>query len=400
MGKRTSFILIIIVLLGIRVSSQTNYLNGFIIDAKGDTTIGFIKNLSLIEMSQKCWFKTSDMSEAICYSPPTIKAFRFINGKYFESKVIMVGTEIKPIFLECLVNGKADLFSSQDKNGEHFYLQNENDSIYELLNSEIEIYKDDAKYSKYKNEYIGMMKLIFEDCPEIRTQIDKSEFRHKNLITLTKDYNNYVCKDRSCIIYDKDIKLKTSVGFIVGIYMSNIDFNAKSNYYAFVNGGKFQQTNTYSTGILISKKNIFGFSDNSEFNFIIGFKNGLFQSEKIRIAQQNLYIPIYLTRFLARGKFRPLVNFGVINKIHFKTDITSPVEIYKNYLNQSISSYDLGGLVGVGGEYKKNKLRYFINLNFEIGPFGINKVGAISNNDLSSITYDYGIIFGLKYDIN
>jgi hypothetical protein len=400
MARKTILIIIILSLLGFRVSSQSNYKNGFIIDNKGDTVYGLIKNLSLIGISQKCWFRKSEKSEAVCYTPYNIKAFSYINGKYFVSKLIKVGKDIQPTFLEYLISGKANLFYRKDEKGDHYYLQNENDSIYELLNSEVEIYKDDVKYVHYKNEYIGMIKIIFKDCPEIRTEINKSEFSHESLINLTKDYHNYVCKDKACIIYDKDIKLKTSISCIVGVYMSHIDFKVKDGSFAFLNGEKFQKTITYSTGILISERNIFGLDDNYGFNFIIGFKNSLFKSENIRITQQNLYIPIYMTCYIPTGKLKPLINFGVINKINIKTEITGPTEVDKNNLKQSIGIYELGGLIGIGIEYKKNKISYLLNLDFEFAPLGINKSGDIDNNFLSSFTYDSGIIFGLKYDIN
>ncbi len=397
--KQTIFSLILIFLSIVKVSSQYDYKSGFIIDKKGDTTYGFIKDLNQIKIGNVCWFKKSKEVDAISYSPKDIIAFRFTDGKYYVSKLINVNKISKPLFLEYLVNGKANLYYRKDELGEHYYIQNKNDSLFELLNSETKIDIDGVHYTRNRNEYIGTIKILFKNCPEIQTEIDKSNFSHEDLINLAKDYHNYVCKDTACIIYVKDIKPKTSISYFVGIYNSHFDFLVKDNRFNFMNKEKFKPTITYSTGILISERNIFGLNDNYEFNFIMGFKNSTFKSDSIKIAQQNLYMPIYFTYYFPTGKLRPLLNFGFINTIYVNSDVFEPNEEYKNYLKEAVGVYDFGVLAGIGFEFKINKISYLLNLNFELRTEGINTTDY-ENNYLGTSIYELGLSFVFKYDLN
>jgi len=64
------------------------------------------------------------------------------------------------------------------------------------------------------------MKYILKDAPQLYNEIDKSQLDHKSLIKIAKDYQNVVCKDESCLIYEKKTKSKIglAISSVIGTY--------------------------------------------------------------------------------------------------------------------------------------------------------------------------------------
>ena len=386
-------------LIGLNCFSQSNYNPGYIIKNNGDSLFGLIKESNIKKMGLYCKFKKDSKHKAIEYSAIDLKSYCFINGKYYVSNFIQKEDHLEKVFLEFLVNGKADLYYFKDKQGDHFYIQNGNDSLLELKNSEVEVWVKDIRYLKNQKEYIGLLKYSFKDCSEIQPQIEKSEFNYKNLIQLTQDYHNYVCKDSKCITYLKDIKPRIYLGVFTGVISSNISFSIKDELYDFLNNEKFTRQYSNYSGLVFSVKNLFGINQNFSFNFQIGYGTNIYKSENFKIELQNICLPIYIKYNFPTGKLSPFLNMGFNNLICLGSTIkTSTNSDDKENLKNSIGYYQVCGLIGFGLEYNRTNFSYSISSNYEIGP-GINKYGDMSIKYLASKTNVYGLYLTIKHKI-
>ena len=390
--KNTIFILLTVFLLVINLKAQDKFMPGFIITNDSDTISGLLKNSSQIKNATECWFKISGNSGANLYLPTDIRAYRFVNGNYYISKRILYNNKYQNIFLQYLVEGNADLFFLKDNDTEHYFLE-KSDTIKELLNTEVETYIDGTCYLLYKNEYSGILTIMFSDCMEIQEEISRSKFNHKNLVSIVKDYHNFMCKDEKCIVYEWDNSIKTSMSFLAGLGISTIDFNSKEMYFDFLEAIQFTPKQNFETGLQITFKNIFGLDNNFAYNIMFAYRKDVFDSQQLDIRQHKLIVPVFLSYSINTSvKVKPVISFGFTNSLNLSFEISDP--IMKRYL----SNYSIGGLLGIGAELKRGKLIYTFNIFSVYEPLGISSSTFTTNNYFSSQIFHYFALFGVKKD--
>jgi len=349
-------------------------------------------------MAYGCWFRAERAQKPTFYHASDLQSYRLRDGKYYVSKAIVKNNAREAVFLEYLVNGKADLYYYKDRNGDHFFIQNENDSLLELSNTEVELSVNGQRYMRNQKEYIETFKTAFQDCPEIQPHLEDLPYNYRSLISFTKEYHDYVCTGYECVTYNKDIKPLISLGYTAGVVYTDIEFDVKDYTYEFLENEVFQFTPSFATGFLFSRGNIFGLSDNFSFNINPGLAQSNYKSANIGISLQTITVPLYFTYVFPTGNVRPFLNFGLSNTfiLHSSFDVAS--ERFRGKLEEASGYYQLGGLLGAGVEYKKNKLTYALFSNYEVCS-GITKARNFTNNYLSSRTQGFGINLGIKYDL-
>ena len=199
---------------------------GYIITNSNDTIYGFVNNRSFIENSRTCEFKKDNNSEIIHYRPFEINAYRFNDGKFYVSKEVKIDSTKQKVFLEYLIKGKANFYYMRIPMGDYYFLQKENDTTIFVLKSDEVYLRYDGTNNKWvfseektiqktfqSNIYIGTMKYIFRDAPQLYGKIEKTKLDNKSLIALGQDYQKMVCQDENCIVYEK----KTASKFALGI---------------------------------------------------------------------------------------------------------------------------------------------------------------------------------------
>lgn len=206
--------------------SQSIFKPGYIINNDNDTIHGLLDFRSYKVQAVICTFKENQKASIQKFTPDQIKAYRFIDGKYFVSeKVVSEGIE-KSLFLEYIVDGVADLYYFKDRAGAHFLIQKEDGKIYSLT-KEKKVIKDKYgdSYVQTSHQYIGILKSIFNDAMEIHREIENADLNHKALTKVVKDYHEYICNDGECIIYEE--KLPPVKFFLLpyfGVNLSNVVF--------------------------------------------------------------------------------------------------------------------------------------------------------------------------------
>lgn len=218
MKKIHLIILTISILLFQEIKAQTNFQEGYILISEFDTLYGKIDTKDYFQNSEYCDFIRTNSQDVVRYYPDKIYGYRFVDGKFYVSKNIEFENKQSVLFLEYLLKGKLNLFYFQDKGlNPHFYVTKDTIPLQELkYNKGIKEVDGILVFYKQK-QYTGVLSYLTSDCPEIKDEIAKlDEPGQAKLIKLAKKYNNLVCPDESCILYDKKIPKKIKLGAYIG----------------------------------------------------------------------------------------------------------------------------------------------------------------------------------------
>jgi len=221
---KTVFLTIILtVLIGLNLFSQSNYQHGYIQINEFDTIFGLINYKDDKSNTKICYFKKSENDSVQQFTPEDVYGYRFNRSKYYVSKEISSNDGIKTIFVEYLVRGTVDLFFYRDNFGEHYLVQKQGTPLKEISYDDKIIYIDDKPRSR---EYLinrGLLKYYLLDCPEIYGEIEEiKKPSHSELMQLIKKYHDIKCPDDVCVQYKK--KMPAFRIDVQGIYgISKID---------------------------------------------------------------------------------------------------------------------------------------------------------------------------------
>jgi hypothetical protein len=191
--------------IAVYLNAQTDFRPGCVILANGDSLFGEIDYRGDILMGQVCRFRNAITDTTVenekQYFPGDIMGYRFDNGKFFQSREL----EGKKLFLEFLIKGKLCIYYHRDENGNHYYLEKDSSGIVEIPYETGIKYNENIPYTYNSNKHIGVLNAYMHDAPDLKSSITNiGEPGHKNLIRLAENYNNEMCKDEPCIIYEKN----------------------------------------------------------------------------------------------------------------------------------------------------------------------------------------------------
>ncbi len=173
-----------------RLAAQEEYLKGYIITTGNDTLFGMVRKGSIAWNCSACVFKQNGNPAEKKYQPGEIKGYRFLKGKYFVSRELPFGDTKKMMFVEYILDGKADLFLFTDFSREYYFAENSSGEILELNNDG---HKSDdvwgGKNSSPDREYFAVLKYLLRDSPDIFPQIERTTMNSSSLIKLLIDYD-------------------------------------------------------------------------------------------------------------------------------------------------------------------------------------------------------------------
>jgi len=216
-------LLFLLLSCSVLVYSQYEYRPGYILKKDGQTEEGLINFHGKEFNARKCEFKKDINADPVVYLPGSITAYRLLDSKYFVSKKVRIENVDTIVFLECLISGKATIYFTAGKTQDHYYLEKDGDMV-ELKNEKTDVEKDGSNYQHSTNQYKGILRYYFRDCPQMFAELNYADFSSKSLIKLSKDYHEYVCKDEKCIVYEKKEskkKIQLGIDFSYGVAMLN-----------------------------------------------------------------------------------------------------------------------------------------------------------------------------------
>jgi hypothetical protein len=339
--------------------AQNDFRKGYIVEKSGEVVTGFINFKSNSSNAKQCFFKADSLGKVVSYNPFDITAYRFTDGKYYVSKKVADGDLTVDVFLECLISGKATIYYCERENADHFYIEKDG-HLKEIHNKSRNIRTKgfDAGVME-TNQYKGVLKYCFQDCPEILPKVDNAPLDKKTLIKLSKEYHERVCKDEACIIYEKQFRKHVfQIGFDVSYaplgnlrYKNNdFDFNARSTFQFAANvlgQVNLDEDNRYflqlSLGYFINKVELLNVDKISLF---------ILPPYNIRY-EYSLFRPALSLKYKLRmGKFYPFCSLGFYTGFQLTDKGTLTDKAGKNKVE-----FDKGG-VGFDLYFSPNKIFY------------------------------------------
>lgn len=200
--------------------SQSDYQDGYIITNSDDTLIGQLDCQRKALNSSLCVFKKDSSSELEEFTPGEIKSYRFSDGKFYVSKQLPAISDGQndPVFLECLFQGKANLFVYSSSIGLQFFIATDDSVLHELHNTKNSLVGNGSSYNAERREYIGELKYYLRDCPKIWPFIYETKFDRRSLIDLMQKYQNKTNENEACVVPQKDKNKLTA------IYSANVSY--------------------------------------------------------------------------------------------------------------------------------------------------------------------------------
>lgn len=180
---------------------QPDFRLGYIITSKSDTLYGEIEYKGDASLAKECRFKAKETTIVKRYIPSSIKAYRFIDSRYFISEKI----EQQYVFLEVLVDGELDIYYYRDNKRDHYFIKREGLPLKELpYGEDIITTKEGRKVINPQSRYLAYLKYYTADAPKTQSYLSKNDkIGHKNLIRIAKDYHSEICSGKECIVYHK-----------------------------------------------------------------------------------------------------------------------------------------------------------------------------------------------------
>jgi hypothetical protein len=176
--------------------SQSQLKHGFIITNNQDTIYGLLDNRGEIMNSISCHFKKQDKDEITIFTPSDIGGYRFIDDKFYVSKEVTIGSERSIKFLEYLMHGIFDLYVLSENFETHYFIQKDGSAdLIELKQNVVDLYENNLWVRKTRKEYLGVLKYLFNDEPEIAKKVENVYLDRGSLINIAEEYHNRVCKD-------------------------------------------------------------------------------------------------------------------------------------------------------------------------------------------------------------
>lgn len=341
------------------LSAQKNLVNGYILKSQFDTVYGIIDDKNYYRNSLYCEFSENRVDSLIRYYPGEIYGYRFTNGKYYISKNISIDGKDSAFFLEFLVHGELDFYFRQDNQRlNQYYVSKKGSQILPLDYSLEIIHRDGKMYQKENRKYIDVLEYLTVGHPEIQNEIQNLNVpEHKNLINFAEEYQDLVCKDEKCIIYEKKMRYRVLIEIAGGYKIISFE----NDYYR-SSGTPFLGINLYINNPRFSERSYFGIGYFYEGKSII---------DSSGVTYHNFKIPLTYGYSSSRSGFSPVFHAGF------------SVRNYDDHIFTTVS-----GAPGLKYNFKRFFLKAYVD--FEFVSMILIPLGYHSTNFGISFNYKFG----------
>lgn len=278
-------------LISNHAAAQESFAEGYIITLNNDTLRGYLEIMGEKHAARSCNFKISPNAQYQKYDASQIRAYRFDAGRFMISKTIDNSGKAETVFLEFLIQGKANLYQHPGDKSTRYFLETESNGLVELSEPERIIHNDSGAFYNIP-KYKGKLLYLMADCPEIREDIQQTPLRPKPMIKLANKYHDLVCTDEECVIFERRYKkIEINPSVYSGITFKKIIFGA---------GLYSDYTPAINAGLSIQLRNLF--TNNEKLSLESGLQlmrlgqttlyppEGILISEHVKVGDKNYYI--------------------------------------------------------------------------------------------------------------
>lgn len=358
------------------LSAQSDFRSGYLLLSGQDTVKGLINYKGDINSSKKCFYRASESSEIITYTPDQLLGYRFQDGKYYVAKSLTLEGQSELLFLEYLVNGLVDFYYYKDIKGDHYLVEDEEGTIRELKNTEKLLKKDGLEYSVEGKEYVGVLNTVFAEYPELSNKTSGAALGHRSLINLAIDYHNQVCTTgEACLVYEKKESGKQfSFSAVAGwqlAYLNIVNKDIEGDYY-FLDEADFNTSSSPLAGAMVAL-HLNRISEKLTLNYQITFSKIHFQMEK------------YQKNFL---------NVERLNKVELdQILLNNQLTLQYDFTLKKTTPY-----IG-GGTYLRNAITSDYSRSYQEKYSYTDWSNKEMNDQIKRIYYGYTILAGVKTEL-
>lgn len=386
--------LLVLISLSIGAKAQFNYKKGYVITNANDTIYGKIKDGGCNRNTKRCLFKETKGRKAIKYYPADIKAYRFIDDKYYATKKVIVKGKPRYAFVDVLIDGKINLYHYRKTKDMNYYIEKKDSNMQGLAFNLITVRpKSKSPFDRvvYWNEYdlkyapfLDTLAYVFRDSEKILNKLEEVEYDQKSLTNITKEYLKEVCTGNDCINYERDLNMyRPTFGVFAGVRLNKISFLASDT--------KSNQFTSFPMGIFFNIPMPL-IHDRLSFQFEL-ISNILNYNQEPIDVQNSVYIkkitsntiglPLLFKYKIARGRISPFVSLGKEIGFVYHSKIYNGFGNYSEMYERKdtrLHPTQKGGWLGE------------IGLNYKLAP-KLSLISAIrvqSNKNLIAVTGEHG----------
>ncbi len=416
--KQKVFIILPAFLIFFELCAQSDFRSGYVITNAVDTVYGLIDYKGNKANAKRCVYKTNAEAEPIEYTPDQLKAYRFKDSKYYISRSINTDEREELLFLEYLIDGIVDVFYYRDAVGEQYLIEDSEGRLMPLKKEQVEVLINNKPYLQVSNRYIGILKSVFRESPEIMKRVDNISLNHRSLIKIANEYHEEVCFDRECIIYEKTLPgVSFTFGPMIGVnYITisandnvSVDYlefsNSDFNHYMYPSPGffmKFSMPNLNERLYFQYEASYHKWSLETDNIYKIWFesKYGSYSQTRNKVISvtQNAFNNSGLIRYeFPKGKIRPVMHAGCFVNWFFKTDYLcqnkTPGGILWSdttgaSLENPLNHTDFGFSIGTGSSFQVFRKHFiFLDIKYQRGLGILRRKNLFTNAFILSLSY-------------
>lgn len=166
---------------------------GYIVLHNHDTLRGYIKDQPQSKEHLFCLFRATPREDALKYYPKDIKAYRYENGRAFESHIFKNEedeTDIQ-LFYELLFSGEKNLYMLRYAKNTYFFLESDDDLV-NLKPKKPASHETGARAFSLDRRFKGTLHYLLSDAPQIGPLLDKAKLQENSLIEIAKAYHQAI----------------------------------------------------------------------------------------------------------------------------------------------------------------------------------------------------------------
>ena len=400
------------------VNAQSNFQNGYIITLEKDTVYGQINYQTDPDNMSKCIFRKTPDSKTETFSPRNLWGYRFTeSGKFYISHDIKIKDIQKKVFVEYLVNGDLNLYFYHDIDTfqDYYFFEKDQETVPITKKADQHI---DGHIQKDIN-YVGRLKYIFRDKPEISQGINNQGFSRKTMIDYAKLYNTSSGQSSRLYIESEEKEKNVSVGISVYAGLRHTTYAYDHYFKNKLKDGKSafplvgaqlnflypRWSNSISLLIDIS---FTGFDTKSSGNYRVVYDapmvySDIFAEYKLKSLMGNAKIGIKYT--YPTGKIRPFVEGGFSSSFLMSKSSEYDHTVLETKINEESFSGEgdgpntvfIGLYAGAGANYQiKNNsflsLRFTYEQTTETNPLQIS-LDLYGKDKMKGLQFSLGYIF-------
>ncbi|PJJ83508.1 outer membrane beta-barrel protein [Mucilaginibacter auburnensis] len=402
------------------VFAQDNFTSGYILSLKGDTIRGTINYQQWDKNPTAISFKTQNEAAATIYSSRDIKGF-FVNDSYYKAATVTIDTsaytdgqlsysrayELKTVsaFLLTLVSGEKSLFYLKDgKSKIHFFITGVDGTIATLNHKRFYVDLQGRRNIVESKEYVGQLKQYLNDCSDIESKIDATNYTWSGMVALFKLYYN--CRHLDAGTIKVKEKTKTALSIIGGVSLSKFNsagsnliplslidkqtsasitggvgfeifFKGNGNAWSLINEAIY---NAYT----INHKATYTKSNDIRTNYDISFGNSFIKiNNMLRYTFGGNKISWYLNAGIANGVVISTRNRVVAEDVFYTTTTTTTKALVSA---DNLRKIETSILFGVGVGYKK----YAVQVRNEMSSSLTDAIGQHASTNKIYLVLSYG----------